>query len=159
MIICPSGAGVLNVFEHGVIRYSVLKLMYALTIVVAGAIGLLMILSPSTVNSLMAIPTDNPMIYGVAGSVFLASALLSILGLRSPLKFVPVLVIQLVYKTIWMVTVVLPAFINGSFPSWATPMVILFAVFIVGDIIAIPFWTLVEKDVTLKDRTEVTKAI
>jgi hypothetical protein len=70
-------------FEHGVIRYGLLRLMYALSIIVAGSIGLLMVLSPSSVNSLMAMPTDNPMVYGIAGSVFLAVALLSVLGLRS----------------------------------------------------------------------------
>lgn len=133
--------------------------MYGLTIVVAGTIGLLMILSPSTVNTLMSMPTDNPMIYGVAGSVFLTFAVLSILGLRSPLKFVPVLVMQLVYKTIWILAVALPAIINGSFPSWAWVTLALFMVFVVGDIFAIPFWTLLEKEAPMKGKVEPIKAI
>lgn len=146
-------------FEHGVVRYGLLRFVYALTIVVAGGFGLAMLLSPSTVDSLMGIPTDNPMIYGVAASVFLAFALLSILGLRSPLKFVPVLVMQLVYKAAWMVAVALPAFINGDFPSWAVIMVAIFLVFIIADIIAIPFWTLFEKETVTKEKAKATKVV
>lgn len=141
------------------VRYGFLKFMYALTIVVAGAFGLVMLLSPSTVDSLMRMPTDNPIIYGVTASVFLAFALLAILGFRSPLKFVPVLVLQLVYKVSWTVVVALPAFIKGDFPSWAVSMVVIFLVFIIGDIIAIPFWTLFEKEAVEKRKTETTKAV
>lgn len=141
------------------VRYGFLKFMCALTIVVAGAFGLVMLLSPSTVDSLMGMPTDNPIIYGVTASVFLAFALLAILGFRSPLKFVPVLVLQLVYKVSWMVAVALPAFIKGDFPSWAVSMVVIFLVFIIGDIIAIPFWTLFEKEPVEKRKTETTKAV
>jgi hypothetical protein len=69
----------------------------------------------------------------------LAFGLLSILGLRSPLKFVPVLLIQLCYKSIWFIGVVLPLLVTGHFPSYAIPTVIIFATYIVGDLIAIPF--------------------
>jgi len=62
-----------------------------------------------------------------------------ILGLRSPLKFVPVLLLQLSYKTIWFIGVVLPLWITAHFPGYAIPTVIIFATFIVGDLIAIPF--------------------
>lgn len=146
-------------FEHGVIRYGLLRLMYVLSIIVAGSIGLLMVLSPSSVNSLMAMPTDNPMVYGIAGSVFLAVALLSVLGLRSPLRFVPILLMELVYKTIWIVAVALPAYINGNFPSWAVATVVIFLVFIIGDLVAIPFWTLFEKESVSKKKAKATKAI
>jgi hypothetical protein len=147
-------------FEHGVVRYRWLKLMYSLTIIFAGITGLLMVLSPSTINSLMSMPTENPMIFGLAGSLWLAIGLLSVLGLRSPLKFVPVLLLELIYKTVWIVFVVLPAFVNNSYSTWVTPIVVLFLAFMVGEIIAIPFWTLFEKDeVGTRRKAEPIKAM
>jgi len=45
---------------------------------------------------------------GVAFSFWAALSLLSGLGLRYPLKMVPLLLLQLVYKTIWLLAVALP---------------------------------------------------
>ena len=53
--------------------------------------GLAMVVMPENVRSLFGWPTQDPIVYGVTGSVWLAFGLLSILGLKSPLKFVPVL--------------------------------------------------------------------
>jgi hypothetical protein len=133
--------------------------MYVLTVVVAGGLGLMMVVSPSIVNSLMGVPTDVPIVYGVAGSVFLAFSLLLVLGLRSPLKSVPVLLEQLMYKVVWMVGAVLPALLNDNFPTWAESMVLIFLVFIIGDIVSIPFWTLTEKEMVTQEKTEMVKAV
>src|ERR1035437_71269 len=45
---------------------------------------------------------------GVAFSFWAALSVLSGLGLRYPLKMVPLLLLQLVYKTVWLVAVALP---------------------------------------------------
>jgi hypothetical protein len=88
---------------------------------------------------MMGFPAQDPVIFGVAGSVFCAFAVLSVLGLRSPLKFAPVLVLQLSYKLIWFIAVVLPLLVSGQFPGYATIMAVIFATYIIGDLIAIPF--------------------
>jgi hypothetical protein len=62
-----------------------------------------------------------------------------VLGLRAPLKIAPVLVLQLSYKVIWFVGVILPLLISGQFPPYAILFVAIFASFIIGDLIAIPF--------------------
>jgi len=84
-------------------------------------------------------PSQDPIVFGVFGSVYLSFALLSILGLRSPLKFSPVLLLQLSYKVIWFIGVVLPLLATGNLPSYALVYVVIFASYIVGDVIAIPF--------------------
>jgi hypothetical protein len=137
----------MKLFEQGKVRMGLLKGLYVFTIVVAGFFGLGMLAMPETAKAWFSMPTDNPMIYGVAGSVFLTFALVSILGFRSPLKFVPVLLMQLVYKTIWVVFVALPALVNNTFPNWAYMTLGIFLVFIIWDLIAIPFWTLFEREV------------
>jgi hypothetical protein len=113
--------------------------MYIYTIVVAGLFGLGIIVIPETIKSTFTWPVEEPVAFGIIGSVYLAFGLLSILGLRSPLKFLPVLLLQLCYKSIWFIGVVLPLLVTAHFPSYAIPTVIIFVTFIIGDLIAIPF--------------------
>jgi len=121
------------------IRWGWLKAMYIYTIVGAGGFGLAMIVIPNVMKSVFRWPDQDPIIFGVVGSVYLAFGLVSILGLRSPLKFVPVLLLQLCYKAIWFLGVALPLLVAGRFPSYAIMSVIIFATYIIGDVIAIPF--------------------
>ena len=50
---------------------------------------------------------------GVAISFWAAFALLNFLGIRFPLKMIPILVLQLFYKTAWIIGIYLPAMKNG----------------------------------------------
>jgi hypothetical protein len=121
------------------IRWGWLKGMYIYTIVVAGLFGLGIIVIPEVIKTIFTWPVNEPIALGIVGSVYVAFGLLSILGLRSPLKFVPVLLMQLCYKSIWFIGVVLPLLITAHFPNYAIPTVIIFATYIIGDLIAIPF--------------------
>ena len=121
------------------IRWGWLKIMYWYTIVGAGAFGLAMVVMPETVRSLFGWPTQDPIVYGITGSVWLSFGLLSILGLKSPLKFVPVLLMQLTYKSVWFIGVVFPLLVSGKFPNYAILHVFVMASYIIGDLIAIPF--------------------
>lgn len=80
----------------------------------------------------------NPMV-GVAISFYAAFSLLCILGMRFPLKFTPLLLIQLFYKIAWIIAVYLPAnsldSIDESMESWFWVM----APGIVIDILVIPW--------------------
>jgi hypothetical protein len=120
------------------IRWGWLKGMYIYTIF-AGILGLGMIVIPEVVKSIFSWPVEEPIAFGIIGSVYMSFGLLSILGLRSPLKFVPVLLLQLCYKLIWFIGVILPLLVTAKFPSYAIPMAIIFVTYIIGDLIAIPF--------------------
>ena len=121
------------------IRWGWLKFMYIYTIVGAGGIGLGIIVIPSVTRTVFGWPDQDPIVFGVSGSVNLSFALLSILGLRSPLKFSPVLLLQLSYKVLWFICVIIPILIAGKFPTYAILLVVIFATYIIGDLIAIPF--------------------
>jgi hypothetical protein len=121
------------------VRWGWLKFMYVYTIVVAGGFGLGLIVIPEVMKSMFGWPVEEPIALGIVGSVYLAFGILSILGLRSPLKFVPILLLQLCYKSIWFVGVVLPLLVAGRFPDYGVFLAVVFATFIVGDLIAIPF--------------------
>jgi hypothetical protein len=121
------------------IRWGWLKGMYILTIIHAGGSGLGIILIPSIIRSIFGWPSQDPIVLGICGSIWVAFGLLSILGLRSPLKFSPVLLLQLSYKVVWFIGVILPVLIAGQFPAYAIGYVVFFAIYIIGDLIAIPF--------------------
>jgi len=112
--------------------------MYIWNIVISGLGGIGIIFLPELTRWLFNAP--NPTItYGVIGSVFLAFGIISIFGLREPVKFAPVLLFQLIYKIIWIIGVVLPMLVSGKLYTGAIPAVAIYIVYIIGDLIAIPF--------------------
>ena len=121
------------------VRWGWLKAMYIYTIIGAGGFGLGIIMMPDVMQSVFGWPSQDPIVLGITGSVYVSFALLSILGLRSPLKFSPVLLLQLGYKVIWFIGVILPILVTGTFPTYAIVYVVIFATYIIGDLIAIPF--------------------
>jgi hypothetical protein len=121
------------------IRWGWLKFMYVYTIVGAGGIGLGIIFIPSVMRDFFGWPDQDTVLFGISASVYLAFALLSILGLKSPLKFSPILLLQMGYKVIWFVGVIIPLLITGDLPAHATLLIVIFATYIIGDLIAIPF--------------------
>ena len=121
------------------IRWGWLKGMYIYTIAVAGFLGVGIIVIPEMIKTKFPWPVEEPTAFGIVGSVYVAFGLLSILGLRSPLKYLPVLLMQLCYKSVWFIGVLIPLLVTAHFPSYATPMVIIFVTYIIGDLIAIPF--------------------
>jgi len=70
------------------VRWGWLKIMYWYTIIGAGGFGLAMVLFPEAVRSLFRWQAQDPIVYGVTGSVWMAFGVLSILGLRIPNIFV-----------------------------------------------------------------------
>jgi len=72
---------------------------------------------------------------GAAYSLWATLSLLSGLGLRYPLQMLPLLLFQLVYKSIWLVAVGIPLQSTGQ----ATEMTTVFLVGVALDLIAIPW--------------------
>jgi hypothetical protein len=121
------------------VRWGWLKGMYIYTIAGAGGFGLGIIVMPEVMRSIFGWPGQDPIVLGVMGSAWLSFGLISILGLRSPLKFAPILLLQLCYKVVWLIGVILPILISGTFPAYGILYVVIFATYIIGDLIAIPF--------------------
>jgi hypothetical protein len=121
------------------IRWRWLRAMYVYTVIVAGGFGLGMLLAPMRIQSILGMPAQDPMTFGLNGSVFLAFGLAAIAGIRAPLKYCPVLLMELAYKLIWLLAVVVPLVLRGKFPTSAVVQVVIFVTFVVGDLVAIPF--------------------
>jgi hypothetical protein len=111
-----------------------LRIVYLLNIIVAGQIALSALINPR--NSALTTfgnayePTE---VIRLVGCLWLAIAVLSILGLWKPITFSPILLVQLIYKGTWLVVVALPAVRNDvPFPK-------AMAVFFVVWVLALPF--------------------
>jgi len=132
--------------NHYKIRWRWLKFMYIYTVVIAGGIGLAQLVAPSQMQSTLGMPQQDPLAFGLGASVFLALGLVAILGIRAPLKYCPILLVELVYKLLWLCGVVIPVALRGEFPNWCIVQVAIFCTFVVGDLIAIPFRYMFSRD-------------
>lgn len=133
--------------EKSKIRFRWLKVMYLWTIIGAGGFGLGMLAVPETMKAVFGWPGQDPVLFGIMGSLFVAFGILSILGFLSPLKFVPVLMLQLTYKVIWYLVVLLPNMVARRVPAYGWMLAGIFATYIIGDLIAIPFPSVFEREV------------
>jgi hypothetical protein len=62
------------------VRWGWLKGMYIYTIIGAGGFGLGILAMPSAMRTIFGWPDQDPIVFGVSGSIYFAFALLSILG-------------------------------------------------------------------------------
>jgi hypothetical protein len=108
------------------LRLYLLRTVYALNFV-----GLGLMVWPAIINHKM--PWE-PM-QSVALSFWAALSLLAGLGIRYPLKMLPVLFMQLTYKSIWLIAVLLPTWSSGRSMPFTKDMLI----GIVVDLIVIPW--------------------
>lgn len=92
------------------------------------------------------LPAIEPITMGVLGSLWFAFGLLSLLGLRAPLRFLPVFLMQLIYKTVWFGAVFVPLWLQDAFPSWGWALAVGNAAWIVMDLNSIPWGFLLSKD-------------
>jgi len=127
------------------VRWAWLRLMYLYTFIGAGGFGFSSLFFPEKIQAMLDLPPQDPAVWGLYASCALAMGLLAILALRSPLKFAPLLLVQLVYKPVWIVFAALPAFIHGHFPLHILVLTGIFVTYIIGDLIAIPFSYLLAK--------------
>lgn len=140
----------------GVVRYGWLRAMYVWTILAAGGFGLAVLLLPEMTRAAMGFPAQDPLLFGIVACVYVAFGLLAVLGYRSPVRFAPVLLLQLAYKAIWFVAVLLPAALAGTVPAYGWGLAAIFATFVIGDLIAIPFPLLFERETVGVPRGRVT---
>ena len=116
--------------EVSLFRLYLMRLLYLLTFV-----GLGMGVWPALINH--AKPWD-PM-HGVAFSFWAAYSALMGLGIRYPLKMLPLLLLQLFYKSVWLLAVALPLSSAGPLDPVASELTRVFIGAVVADLIVIPW--------------------
>ena len=125
--------------EDPKIRWGWLKFMYIYTVVGAGGFGLAMVFAPDVIISTLKFPSQDPIVFGAFGCMLISAGILGLLALRFPIKFVPLLLFQLFYKVIWFIAVLLPFLLVNDIQLYVVVFIVIFATYIIGDLIAIPF--------------------
>ena len=92
--------------EISIARLYVLRATYLLIVV-----GLGFTIWPNLLHP----PANTEHYRGVVRGLLAAVALLAVLGLRYPLKLLPLLLFELVWKTIWVVAIGLPLWLGDRF--------------------------------------------
>ncbi|MEN0006904.1 MAG: hypothetical protein AAF798_22320 [Bacteroidota bacterium] len=107
-----------------------LRIIYILNIIVAGQIAVSSIFNPNKAAQTIfeqAYPSTE--VIRLVGCLWLAIAVLSVLGLFKPITFSPVLLVQLIYKGMWLLVVALPALRSGA--PYPRTMALFFLVWVV----------------------------
>lgn len=112
--------------ETSTFRLYLMRLLYLLNFVMLG-----LQVWPAIINH---VGVWDP-VKGVAFSFWAALSALSVLGLRYPLKMLPLLLLQLLYKSIWVIAVALPLW--SAFRSIELTKVMAYGA--VVDLIVIPW--------------------
>jgi len=127
-----------------------LQAVYLVLLVYVGILAIYLLVDPKSAISFVGFPSSGvpypaSLIAGVAYSQWLAIALLSVLGLRSPFKYSPVLLLVVTYKTVWMLALALPRAISGNLISWGTTTAIEWLILVVIAVLVLPWKYIFEK--------------
>jgi len=100
--------------EVGVVRLYLLRAMYFLI-----AFGLGFSVIPHVVAT-----SGNPVDpHTVINSILMGFSLMALLGIRYPLKMLPILLLELFWKSFWLLVFALPMYLNHELDQYARDVV------------------------------------
>lgn len=113
-----------------------MQIVFAANVLVAGIVGFLGLFYPElAARTVFQSPNAPGVGTSVTGAFWLAIALLSLPGVFFPLQLSAILLVQLLYKGLWLAVIAVPALLNGSVAQLPVGMAVFFAVWVV----VIPF--------------------
>jgi hypothetical protein len=112
-----SNKNTVKMYEVSLFRLYLLRALYLLIVV-----GLGIVRWPEVINQFIQQENSWELMDGVVACMLTAFSVLSILGLRYPLQMLPLLLWELVWKSIWLIVVALPLWSAGQMDesTWAT---------------------------------------
>jgi hypothetical protein len=102
------------------------------------AVGLIIVKWPLLLQT-----ASMPVMEGVVVCILTAMSLLALLGLRYPIKMLPILLFEVIWKVLWLVIVALPHLISNDMDEATADM--LFSILFVSAILVITPWDYVWK--------------
>lgn len=90
-----------------------LRFLYTVNILGAGLSGFLITFFPNWARSNMFVTPQDASMLGILGSIWFAIGVVSALGLRFPQTFKPIFLMQIIYKSTWIMVVALPLIAQG----------------------------------------------
>lgn len=117
-----------------------LQIMYAAAVLGAGVVGVVTLFLPEqAARHVFAGEASVDPYMRILGALWLALGLVGVLGLIQPEAFVPLLLIQLIYKTVWLGVVGLPEVLRGNRGAGLLVFTGLFAAWVAALLILVPF--------------------
>ncbi len=116
--------------EVSIFRLYLLRAAYLLI-----AVGLGLMIWPSLLSHSPEWALKNGDVFGLLAGV----QLLAVLGLRYPLKLIPLLLFELVWKSVWLLTIALPLWRAGLLDAGTSESVFACTMGVVVSLIAIPW--------------------
>ena len=117
-----------------------LRVIYFLTFVGAGSNGLTAMFAPEVFKSLIFHGgQENPQTFAFLSSVLIGFGLVGLFGLFFPKNFVAVLVLQCLYKIVFLSSYTMRHLITGTMNMDELGMSVIFLVYVVLDILWIPW--------------------
>ena len=122
-----SNKNTVKMYEVSLFRLYLLRVLYLLIVV-----GLGIVRWPEVINQFIQQENSWELMDGVVACMLTAFSVLSILGLRYPLQMLPLLLWELVWKSIWLIVVALPLWSAGQMDesTWATAYACLMVVIV-----------------------------
>lgn len=117
-----------------------MKIMYVIAMAGAGMVGVMVLLAPALAQRyIFAGSTTVTPYLRILGALWLALGVVAAFGLSAPLAFSPVLLIQLIYKSVWLTVVAYPALMTGNREPGLVLMAALFTIWVIALTIVTPF--------------------
>lgn len=116
-------------------KKNILQIMYAVNILGAGVPGFLIVFVPRFAEQNILWEGQDFGVMAILGSIWLAIGFASILGIYQPYKFLAIFIIQLFYKSIWLITFIIPAFIQQTALPPATNILIGIFILLIVEVI------------------------
>ena len=91
-----------------------LQIMFAINVLAAGVPGFTIVFFPEFAEKNVLWEQQDYGVMAILGSMWLTIGLLSILGVFQPYRWLPIFVIQFFYKSIWLVSFILPTIYAGE---------------------------------------------
>lgn len=121
-----------------------LKIMFGAAVLGAGVVGVLTLFAPAIAGQyVFAGATEVDLYLRILGALWLALGAVAILGFSNPMRFAPILLVQLVYKTAWLAIAAYPALIAGERSPGLLFLAVMFSVWVLALTVTIPFRALI----------------
>lgn len=121
-----------------------IQIMYGAAVIGAGAVGATTLFVPGIARRyIFAGEVEPDPFHRILGALWLALGLVAALGLFDPATFLPVLLIQLIYKFVWVLIVGYPAIASGNRTPGIIFFTALFTIWVIALISIIPFQMLI----------------
>jgi len=116
-----------------------LKFMYWVTIFAVGVMGVFYLFFESIVMGSLKWTYRDPIMVNIYGAIQVAMGVLSVFGLKKPLRYIPVLMIQLIYKILASIAIIPRLITSSDAPRSGWVFIVIYLFIIIADLWAIPW--------------------